>query len=224
MVCDPMTQLLSRLVSLLALFTAACTFIVSGPEMDGRVLDSETAAPISGALVIAEWSGDIGGPVQSSEVCFHLEVATTDADGRYHIPAWTRRPVADWEGGFFGLRNVEISRRTYKRGYVQSRYDPNDKMIILMVPFEGGTSQRIEYLRLQGTRSCGRFDGSREHEKTLWKAICQEAKDLPEARISAPLFAGDSFLREIDRHFAHLSDDITQTKDARNVELPRVCR
>ena len=223
MECDAMARLLNRLVCVLGLFTAACTFIVSGPALDGRVVDSETGAPIPGALVIAEWSGDIGGPVQSSEVCFHLEVATTDSDGRYHIPAWNRRPVTDSEGGFFGLRNVELSRRTYKQGYVQSRYALNDRMTILMAPFKGSISQRIEYLRLQGTRSCGRLDGSREHEKTLWNAICQEAKELPEARRSDPQIAGDSFLRDIDRHFAHLSDDITQTKDVRNVELPHVC-
>ena len=219
-----MKRLLSRLVSVVGLFVAACTFIVSGRSMDGRVVDSETGAPIPGALVIAEWSGDIGGPVQSSEVCFHLEVATTDSDGRYHIPAWNRRPVADWEGGFFGLRNIEVSRRTYKRGYVQYQYDPRDVTTILMIPFSGNAFQRIDYLRLQGTRSCGRLDGSREHEKTLWKAICHEAQELPEARNSDPRFAGNSFLREIDTHFAHLSDDTTQTQDVANVELPRVCR
>jgi hypothetical protein len=205
-----MTQLLSRLVSLLALFTAACTFIVSGPEMDGRVLDSETAAPISGALVIAEWSGDIGGPVQSSEVCFHLEVATTDADGRYHIPAWTRRPVADWEGGFFGLRNVEISRRTYKREYVQYKYDPRDSTTILMAAFKGPAEERIEYLRLQGTRGCGKNDASRVHELSLWRAICDEARTIPEARRSQAASHNETFLNNIDRHLTEIREDLDQ--------------
>jgi hypothetical protein len=219
-----MKLLLSRLVSLLGLFASACTFLVSGQAMDGRVLDSETGAPIPGALVIAEWSGDIGGPVQSSDVCFHLEVVTTDTNGRYHIPSWTRRPVTDSEGGFFGLRNIQVSRRTYKQGYVQYRNAPNDKTTILMEPFQGAAFQRIEYLRSQGTHSCGRYDGSREHEKALWNSICHEAKELPEARNNDPRFSGNSFLREIDMHFAHLSDDVTQTRDDRNVEPPRVCR
>jgi hypothetical protein len=191
--------------------------------MDGRVVDSETGAAIPGALVIAEWSGDIGGPVQSKEICFHLEIATTDSDGRYHIPGWSRRPVADWEGGFFGLRNIEVSRRTYKQGYVHYKYDPNNTATILMTPFKGSARERIEYLRLEGTRSCGRLDGSREHEKTLWKTICQEAKDYPEARSPDSRFAGNSFLREIDVHFAHLSDDITETRAVGKDDVPHVC-
>ena len=195
--------------------------MITGCEMNGRVVDGETGAPISGALVIAEWSGDIGGPVQSSQVCFHLEIATTDADGRYHIPAWSRRPVTDHEGGFYGLRNVEVSRRTYKAGYSQLKYDPNDASTILMVPFKGPPEQRIAYLSQQGTRSCGRHDGSRTHEVQLWRNICAEAKPLV-ARLPNDANQSRSFLREIDAHLAHLTQDVNDGP-AHDRVIPHAC-
>lgn len=176
--------------------------MITGCEMNGRVVDSETGAPISGALVIAEWSGDIGGPVQSSQVCFHLEIATTDAEGRYHIPAWRRRPVTDHEGGFHGLRNVEVSRRTYKAGYSQLKFDPNDTSTILMVPFKGSPFERVEYLLNAGTAGCGREDGSLTKELSFWEAVCDEARKLPGASTLNPDFRNRSFLQEIDVRMA----------------------
>jgi hypothetical protein len=190
--------------------------------MNGQVIDSETGAPIAGALVIAEWTGDIGGPVQSSRVCFHMEVAKTDAEGRYHIPGWSRRPVTDTEGGFFGIRNVEVSRRTYKAGYEQLGYDPNDASTIVMRAFKGSDQERIEYLSHQGTAGCGRHDGSRAHEIVLWQTICEEARTLPSA--AKPSSAkGTSFLQEIDVHLAYLADDPRQERAGRALDPPRVC-
>lgn len=200
--CESVKQLVAKALLLLGLLVAesACTLSVSGTAMQGRVVDEATGNPIQGALVIAQWSGDVGGPVQSSQTCFHLEIATTDADGRYRIPGWSRRPVADWEGGFFGLRNIEVTRRTYKDGYAQLRYDPRDSRTILMTPFRGTPDERIDYLSRQGTPGCGREDGSLTQELLLWSAICTEARQIPAAREQHANFGNGSFLREIDFH------------------------
>ncbi|HEX7893811.1 MAG TPA: hypothetical protein VF447_06445, partial [Terriglobales bacterium] len=144
----------------------------------------------------------------------HLEVATTDSDGRYHIPAWNRRPVTDSEGGFFGLRNIELSRRTYKQGYVQYKYDPRDTTTILMTAFKGSAEERIEYLRLQGTRGCGKNDASRIHELSLWRAICQEARALPEAKHPQADSHSETFLHNIDRHLTEIKQDLDQASAA----------
>jgi hypothetical protein len=217
-----MKLLLGRIAGMLCALAAGCTLIVSGCAMDGRVVDSETGAPIQGALVIAEWTGDIGGPVQSSQVCFHLEVATTDSEGRYHIPSWSRRPVADYEGGFFGLRNVEVTRRTYKAGYVHVKYDEKEPNTILMSHFHGTSEQRIDYLSLEGTRSCGKRDGSRSNEIGLWRAICEEARKYPEAARARPK-QDESFLRQIDTHLAYLLQDPDEGRPAHDDVVPRIC-
>ena len=191
--------------------------------MDGRVVDAETGAPIPGALVIAEWSGDIGGPVQSSEVCFHMEVATTDAEGRYHIPGWSRRPVADWEGGFFGVRNVEVSRRTYKAGYTHFKYEPDNSANILMSRANGADIERIGYLLHSGSQSCGREDGSLLNELVLWTAICDEVKRMPAAREPNSVISKSSALMKIDGHIASvLSGSALQQYDPQKV-TPATC-
>jgi len=193
-----MTTLAKLILILVCALAGGCTLMLSGSAMDGRVVDSETGAPIPGALVIVEWKGDIGGPVQSSQVCFHLEVVRTDEEGRYHVPAWHRRPAVDWEGGFYGVRNVDVIRRTYKSGYLQLKYEPQNVANILMQRFEGTPEQRIDYLNRLGTPSCGREDGSRANELILWSAICHEARTIAVARQPSPSFHGDSFLQDID--------------------------
>ena len=173
--CESVKQPVAKALLLLGLLVAesGCTLSVSGTAIEGRVVDEATGNPIQGALVIAQWSGDVGGPVQSSQTCFHLEIATTDADGRYRIPGWSRRPVADWEGGFFGLRNTEVTRRTYKDGYAQLRYDPRDSRTILMTRFRGTPDERIDYLSRQGTPGCGRHDGSLDERSLVWTCHMQ---------------------------------------------------
>lgn len=198
--CESVRQLVAKALLLAGLLVteSGCTISVSGSAMEGRVVDEATGSPLQGVLVIAEWSGDVGGPVQSSRTCFHLEIATTDADGRYRINGWSRRPAADWEGGLFGLRNIEVTRRTYKDGYAQLRYDPRDSRTILMTPFRGTRTERIDYLSRQGTVGCGALDGSLAKEVLVWSAICNEARALPSVNAPQARFGNGSFLRLID--------------------------
>ena len=207
MACE-MKRLVRMLLSALVALCGGCTLVVSGCAMDGRVVDKETGKPIPGALVIVEWSGAVGGPVQSSRLCFHLEVVPTDANGRYHIPSWSRRPANETEGGFFGVRNVEVTRRTYKAGYEQFQYDPQDQTTILMQPFVGNAEQRIDYLSHQGTPGCGRADGSRSNEITLWKAVCEEARRLPEARNIRRAPHNESLLQEVNGRLSEINNDL----------------
>lgn len=188
-----------------------CGLIIGDWAQDGQVIDTETWTPLPGALVIAEWTADIGGPVQSSQVCFHLAVALTDENGRYHIPAWHRRPVADWEGGIAGLNNVQLSRRTYKEGYGFIKEDPRLRTTLLTAPFHGTPEERITQLAYEGTRGCGAHDGSRVHELALWKAICAEARTIPLARQPQVQFQGESLLQLIRRRQVLIMEDVRRT-------------
>jgi hypothetical protein len=207
-------QLLRTAICFLCTLAAGCTLMLSGDAMDGRVVDSETGAPIPGALVIVEWKGDIGGPVQSSQVCFHLEVVRTDDEGRYHVPAWHRRPAADWEGGFYGVRNTEVTRRTYRNGYAQLRYDPRDTTTILMAPYSGSVNERLEYLAYIGTPGCGAADGSLIHEAELWRAVCAEAKTHAEARVPQPKLRDRAFLQVVNNHLEDIARELQEFNKA----------
>jgi hypothetical protein len=203
-----MTSLVKGIFALVCALASGCTLMLSGSAMEGRVVDSETGAPIPGALVIVEWKGDIGGPVQSSQVCFHLEVVRTDEEGRYHVPAWHRRPAADWEGGFYGVRNTEVTRRTYRQGYTQLRYDPRDLTTILMSPYKGSVNDRLEYLAHAGTVGCGATDGSLAQEVMIWRAVCEEAKTYVESRVSQPKFRNQAFLQVVNNHIADIAKEL----------------
>ena len=210
---NAMTGLIKAALALVLALASGCTLMLSGSAMDGRVVDSETGAPIPGALVIVEWKGDIGGPVQSSQVCFHLEVVRTDEEGRYHVPAWHRRPAADWEGGFFGVRNVEVRTRTYKAGYLAA-VGSSDTDVLRIKPFNGSGTERIAYLRYTGTPGCGREDGSLPNELALWTDICSETKGL--LRNQGPTAAPSdmAFLREIDAHIESILSGSAQQRYA----------
>jgi len=213
---NAMTSLVKAALALVLALASGCTLMLSGSAMDGRVVDSETGAPIPGALVIVEWKGDIGGPVQSSQVCFHLEVVRTDEEGRYHVPAWHRRPAADWEGGFYGVRNTEVTRRTYRQGYTQLRYDPRDRMTILMSPFTGSTTERLQLLSRVGTPGCGATDGSLAKEEVLWRAVCEEARTYPEARMPNTNFRNASLIQVVNDHISDLARELQSLHNTPN--------
>jgi len=203
-----MKRLILGTMIALAPVIAGCGLIIGDWAQDGQVIDTETWTPLPGALVIAEWTADIGGPVQSSQVCFHLAVTITDGNGRYHIPAWHRRPVADWERGIAGLSNVQLSRRTYKEGYGFIKEDPRIRTTLLTAPFRGTPEERITQLTYEGTRGCGEHDGSRVHELALWKAICDEARKIPLAHQRLTKFHNESFLADIDSRQTEIMEDL----------------
>ncbi len=85
-----------------------------GP-FEGRVLDGETGRPVSGALVHATWSF-VAGVGLTAPAGWREWVGSTDAAGRYRIPA-----LDDYPGG--GSRLGDFRVVIYKRGYVAYRSD-----------------------------------------------------------------------------------------------------
>ena len=213
MACE-MKRLVRMLLSALVALCGGCTLVVSGCAMDGRVVDKETGKPIPGALVIVEWSGAVGGPVQSSRVCFHLEVVPTDANGRYHIPGWSRRPANETEGGFFGVRNVEVTRRTYKAGYEPIDLDPTDPSTMRMSRVVSPSTERLHALSLMGTAGCGAADGSLMREAVIWRGVCDEVRSSPDAKLRQKSFGNRSFVELVN---AHLEGITRQLAAGRNV-------
>lgn len=86
-----------------------------GP-FDGQVLDADTDQPVEGALVWCSWSFTRGIGSQAPETSRSAE-GTTDADGRYHIPALRSYP---WG---LSTRLARFSLIVYKKGYVAYRHD-----------------------------------------------------------------------------------------------------
>jgi len=69
------------------------------PRIEGKVTDATTGQPIENAVVSAEWgeaTATIGGDVSRG---IAYEVAVTDKEGRYKIPAKTTMHILSWFSG-----------------------------------------------------------------------------------------------------------------------------
>lgn len=172
-------------VKYLALFTlllaqSACATLgghLSG-ELSGVVIDKATGEPIEGAIVVAQWQGDGFHPVDSRTVCFHVESATTDQDGKFNITAIPPTPVAVMNASAY-VAGV------YKEGYREVSYkdtkEPGFKKaprgVVHLIPFTGSREERFEYLKRVRVGCSGAGKG----EKSLFKfhkEIYEEMKRL----------------------------------------------
>jgi hypothetical protein len=103
-------------------------------------------------------------------VCFHVENTVTDAEGRYHIPAWEKRHM--W--GNSDDQRVHV--RAHKEGYrMTDTYITNE-----LISFEldtGTREQRLQYL-LNVTPSCGTQDESRKNLLPMLRIAYEEAKSI----------------------------------------------
>lgn len=141
--------------------------------IDGQVLDEQTGAPIAGAHVIALYDGVAA---WTTSVCFHVENATTDDDGRFRIPAWTNT------GMYRTVENQSFSIYAYKPGYRESDRtykEQSYKKGIYYVRADSTTgAERLDYL-LSSMRRCSQADRSEENLLPFYNAVHEEAKNLP---------------------------------------------
>lgn len=86
-----------------------------GP-FSGRVVDASGGAPVAGALVYASWTFEAGAALPTP-AGFRDFTGSTDADGRYTIPALAAGDVPS------GARLTDFVLVVYKRGYVAYRSD-----------------------------------------------------------------------------------------------------
>lgn len=97
---------------------------LTGRPIAGHVIDAETGEPLAGAHVIYLWQaisvrgnwklGGIGGH-GNPEICYHAAAASTDAQGRFRIPAWEKPQT-------YGMPNAEPIGYAYAKGHVPGHY------------------------------------------------------------------------------------------------------
>ena len=118
-----------------------------GEAIHGRIVDAETGAPVAGAVVIGyhELVKPFGleAPIIAGKL--HVAEAVTDADGRYHLPAWGPVPRPDKSY----LRRDEPILMIYREGYrlfTNAGYHPGDNRSVLTSRYDGRTIplQRLE--------------------------------------------------------------------------------
>ena len=132
-----------------AVLTAGCTMRKSeltGDAVDGVVVDATTQQPIPGAMVLLKWRGVLPTVHSNSVPCYHAELATTDAQGRFHTNAWRveTKDHVDWLGYVTPREPPEPV--AYKPGYAMPRRYQDDPRRVLLEPFLGTTLERLDYM------------------------------------------------------------------------------
>jgi hypothetical protein len=165
-------RLIVPALALLAL--SACDLlgepVASGKAVDGQVLEASTGKPLSGAIVVATWSGIVGSLAHSQGVCFHVESTTTDEQGRYHIPAWEKR------SRFARAKHKVVTVIAFKPGY--SFVDRTGANTVQLERFSGTREERLGYL-LHASGLVGCYSASNEKPLiSIYKSLYDEAKRI----------------------------------------------
>ena len=172
-----MKQTITYLLQLAACFLfvlplTACAATVSSKTLEGKVLEDGSHKPIANAMVIVRWIGDIGGIGHGSSVCFHVETATTDDQGRFRTPAWKKpSPYGD-------IAHRHFARYAYAPGHAFVRVD---KEVIYLQPFTGGREEKLAYLSRMAV-SCSDKKEIEINLLPLYKALYEEARNLTVTR------------------------------------------
>jgi hypothetical protein len=95
--------------------------VLKAKAVDGQVFIAGTKQPVAGAIVVLEWEAvsirpwnAFDGHSSGRDICYRVETTVTDAQGRYHIPAWQERQSHH-------IPNGDFRAVAYKRGYTQTR-------------------------------------------------------------------------------------------------------
>lgn len=155
---------------------------LSSDPIEGQVLEAGTKKPLAGAIVVIRWEGTSSQIAESKTVCYHVETATTDAQGNYRTPAWRKFKLT---GEFMGLGFTPGAKdiTAYKPGYSEhwpAGYDRTEdykKNVRYLEPFKGTGDERLKYLmNLSYGADC--YGANEKPLFALQKALYQEAKRL----------------------------------------------
>lgn len=164
----------------------ACKSTVSGPLIEGRVLERETNAPISDAIVVVSWRGTIGGIGHGGTVCYHVETATTDLHGAYRITAWEKlSPYGD-------IAHRHWFAMAYRSGY---EYVTSDHATVYLKPFTGEKRERLEYLSRSAVGCSDKYDIEIKM-LPFYKALYAESQSLAVTKDDQKI--ADGFLSNIE--------------------------
>lgn len=139
------------------------------PAIEGKVIEEGTNKPIPGAIVVARWQESRSGIFDSQTVCVHVESATTDEQGRYHLPRYKGKEPTHTD--------------SYKAGYERSpQYSATQAFRThtdILKPSHSSPGERLDYLvRLSGATRCGEAGKSEQRLLPLKRALYAEASAI----------------------------------------------
>jgi len=163
---------------LLVALTSSAPAFENGP-IDARVTDAVSHEPVAGAIVVANWERGHTSIAAGWTSCDHMQLAITDARGRYHIDRWSHfdNPF-DW---FFSGKFVLVVQ-AYRAGMIYTvppvvRFDERSGNI-QMAKFAGSQSEHMNYLWHVATWYCGDVGEDAKSLQSLRRAVYAEAQEI----------------------------------------------
>lgn len=158
-----------------------------GPAVEGRVIEAQGGAPVSGAVVVVRFDLRPDPRLPERDVLGHRETET-DAEGRFRLAAPTVAGLAAWSRGGAEARVVGVIRDGYRC--------PSPRA----VPASGRVTLELESSDgLEGRRaSCrplGSAPGEAPRYQAAWQALYPRApeREEPEAPLATLLAARANF-------------------------------
>jgi hypothetical protein len=159
--------------------TVVCVFLVAcsssiQTKLSGRVIDETTLMPVGDSIVISTWWGSkISYFVQSTTVCPHAMMVTTDEVGAFMYPK-TKVRLDSYISGLSRQMHV------YKAGYVYVGAGNNYKNESLYVsPFKGTSTERLKYIQhIINKVNCGEYSTQLNEFQDLYVRMYREALDV----------------------------------------------
>lgn len=160
-----------------SLISSALAF-ENGP-IDALVTDAVSHEPVAGAIVVANWERGHSSIAAGWTSCDHMQVAITDARGRYHIDRWSHfdNPL-DW---LFSGKFVLVVM-SYRAGMIYPvppvvEFDERNGNI-QMVKFAGSQPEHMNYLWHVAAWYCGYTGEDAKALRPLRQAVYAEAQKI----------------------------------------------
>jgi len=147
---------------------------LTGEAFSGYVLEQGTESPIEGAIVVAGWKGHVATWAHGRTVCYHVETAVTDSNGRFHFPAWRKDISEKWQKN---VRFERVSIEVYKSGYERPSSFLDGRYYLQI--FNESASDRLRQLdQVVSSTACPSAGDSYRNLHQLFRAVYKEAKQV----------------------------------------------
>ena len=169
--------------------TAAAGFFphrLYGKRIAGQVVDAVTGRPVAGAHVAMVWRSGIiprGFTAHNPrDICYHAAAATTNSDGQFEIPPWTKWSTYDvYQLDPVVLIYAQKYEPAQKATRPAPKSPPDEKLYetLALMPFCGTVDQRLHMLFFGlANQGCDYGGDSQKSLYPMLQAIYTEARGI----------------------------------------------